>query len=319
MPRQPGTGDEDDATTGAAFMSRAVVAVDLGGTRIKAARVTDDDGTPVVSAAETVDAPRDLDGALAVLAPLLSRLGSDCAGVGLGVPGLVRADGIIQALPGKYDGIVGFDLPAWLRTQVDGPSVVVNDAVAYAMGEATWGAGRGAERVLVVTIGTGFGAAVIDQGRPISLGPFGGGIMGGNVLIGDEGSEYADTAGHRGTIEAHCRADRIVDYARAAGVEVDDVRGVYRAVAAGDRGAQEAIALYQSWLAHGIAALAVAHGADRVVVGGGPAGPEAPWWPGLEELVLPRLWPSHQLSVVPSALGDAAANVGLAQLARMAS
>jgi predicted NBD/HSP70 family sugar kinase len=89
--------------------------------------------------------------------------------------------------------------------------------------------------------------------------------------------------------------------------------------AAGERAALDAIEVYRGWLARGIAALAVAHGVDRVVVGGGPAGPEAPWWPGLEELVGARLWPSHVLTVGPSALGDAAATVGLAQLASMAS
>jgi predicted NBD/HSP70 family sugar kinase len=144
----------------------------------------------------------------------------------------------------------------------------------------------------------------------------GGGISGGNVLISDEGDELVDTAGRTGTIEARCRADRIVDYARMHGADVDDVRSVYALARAGDAAALGAVELYRSWLAKAIAALAVAHGVDGVVVGGGPATPDAPWLTGLEELVLPRLWPSHRLFVAVSALGDAAAPVGLAHLVR---
>jgi glucokinase len=297
----------------------AVVAIDMGGTRIKAARVeVDGAGGPQVVDATAVDAPRDVGGALAALGPLLDRFGAGCVGIGLAVPGLVRADGIIQALPGKYDGIVGFDLPGWLRSRVDVPSVVVNDAIAYGVGEATNGAGRNASRVLVMTIGTGVGVAVIDEGRPVSTGPLGGGISGGNVLISEEGGDLVDTAGRTGTLEARCRADRIVDYARMHGAAADDVRQVYALAAAGDTGALKGIDLYRSWLAKGIAALAVAHGVDGVVVGGGPATPDAPWLAGLEELVLPRLWPSHRLTLAVSALGDAAAPVGLAHLVRAA-
>ena len=298
---------------------KAVVAVDMGGTRIKAARVhlgagDDSSSAPQVVDQRTVDAPSSLAPALGVLAPLLSDLGAGAIGVGLAVPGLVRADGIIQALPGKYDGIVGFDLPSWLSAQTGVASVVVNDAIGYGVGEAVWGAGRGAQRVLVMTIGTGVGVAVIEDGEPVSSGPLGGGITGGNVLISEEDGGYLDTAGRSGTLEARCRADRIVDYARASGADVADVPGVYALAAAGDPAARAGIAHYRDWLARGVAALAVAHGADRVVIGGGPAVAAAPWMDGLAEQVRPRLWPSHELTIALSALGDSAAAVGLAHL-----
>ena len=295
----------------------AVVAIDMGGTRIKAARVElpeNAEASPRVVDQRTVDAPSSLDPALAVLAPLIAELGADAIGVGLAVPGLVKADGIIQALPGKYDGIVDFDLPAWLRSQVHAPAVVVNDAIGYGVGEAVWGAGRGAHRVLVMTIGTGVGVAVIEQGQPVSTGALGGGISGGNVLISDEDGGHLDTAGRSGTLEARCRADRIVDYAREAGADVADVPAVYARVAAGDASSIAGMERYSDWLGRAVAALAVAHGVDRVVIGGGPAVPGAPWMDGLIERVRPRLWPSHELTIELSALGDAAAAVGLAHL-----
>lgn len=295
----------------------AVVTVDMGGTRIKAARVEladNESAVPAVVEQRTVDAPSSLDPALGVLAPLLDELGRDVVGVGLAVPGLVRSDGIIQALPGKYDGIVGFDLPAWLTEQTGAPAVVVNDAIGYGVGEAVWGSGRGAHRVLVMTIGTGVGVAVIEDGRPVSTGPLGGGISGGNVLISEEDGGHRDTADRSGTLEARCRAQRIVDYAREAGADVTDVPGVYELVSAGDSSARAGVERYSHWLARGVSALAVAHGVDRVVIGGGPAVKGAPWLDGLADQVRPRLWPSHELTIELSALGDSAAAFGMAHL-----
>ena len=81
--------------------------------------------------------------ALERLAALGAELRADrpIAGVGLCVAGLVGDDGRVVALPGKLDGIVGLDLPAWLEDRFGVPARVRNDAVAYGIGEATRGGG----------------------------------------------------------------------------------------------------------------------------------------------------------------------------------
>lgn len=281
-----------------------VLAFDLGGSRLKAGLVE----AARVTAARTVPAPP-VDELVAGLRGLGDALlaGERATRVGLCVPGLVER-GTVVALPGKLDGIAGIDLARLLRETFGADVQVVNDAIAYAIGETTHGAGRGAGRVVVVTIGTGVGVGVVERGRPLGEGKLGGGLLGGQIPIGADGS---DTSGRAGTIEALCRAQRLVDLSPAHG----SVEALYRAHAAGDEAAAHAVARYRADLARALVALAHAHAPDRIVVGGGPITPENPLLLGIADLVRPHLFAGYDLEIVPAALGDGAALIGLAALA----
>ena len=246
-----------------------MLAIDLGGTRIKAAVVPGGEVDVV-----THDSPT-LSGALACPEEILERVVPDgCEVVGLCTPGVVEADRIV-ALPGKLDGAVGFDLVAWLTACTGGRAFVVNDAVAYAIGEA----GDQPGRTLVVTIGTGVGACVVEDGRPLGRGPYGGGTLGGPLPLTGDGP--TDTSGRAGTIEAWCRADRVDDPG------------------------------YPEMLARGMAALCLAYAPDTLVIGGGGARPDL-----IDSLDLaPLLWPGQQVAIRAARHGDAAALHGLAALA----
>ena len=246
-----------------------MLAIDLGGTRIKAGVVPGGDIEVVAHGSSTMA------GALSCLADVLGRLAPEgCDVVGLCTPGTV-ADNRVVALPGKLAGAVGFDLAGWLTACTGGRAFVVNDAVAYAVGEAADEPGR----TLVVTIGTGVGTCVVEDGRPLGRGPLGGGTLGGQLPLTEDGP--TDTSGRRGTVEAWCRADRV------------DEPG------------------YDRMLARGMAALCLADAPDTLVLGGGGARPEL-----IEGLDLaPLLWPGQQVSVRPARHGDTAALLGLAALA----
>jgi glucokinase len=292
---------------------RRVLAVDVGGTRIKAAVVGDGVDIGPLGFADT---PPDAETALAAVRRLGAELaqGAPLTGIGLCVPGLVDDNGRIVALPGKLDGIVGRDLPAELAAAFGARPVVVNDAVAYGAGEALAGAGAGASRVVVMTIGTGVGVTVFEDGRPVSRGPLGAGIQGGQIPIAAGDPRHLDTSDHHDTLEACCRAQRIVDYAVDAGGAYDSVEAVYAAAAAGAAPAVAGIERYRAYLVLAVRALANAHGAEVVVVGGGPVTGTDPLLDGVEAAVQRELWPTHQLSVRRASLGDAAALVGLAEL-----
>lgn len=255
---------------------------DLGGTRLKSG----------LAPQEVVAVTHDGDWR-AALSAALERTGAD--ELALAVPGLVE-EGRVVSLPGKLTGLAGADLSALLGVPVP---LVVNDAIAYGVGEAVGGAGRGASRVVVVTLGTGVGVAVVEDGAPLGRGRFGGGLLGGQLPLGGGGP--VDTAGRAGTFEAHCRADALV-------ASVPGAVDVESAYALGD------LTLYRGLLVRGLTALCLAHAPDVVVVGGGAARPAL--LEGVQEQVVAGLWPGQSVQVRMAELGDAAALAGLRQLLR---
>lgn len=292
-----------------------IIAFDVGGTRIKAGLVDRTSGE--VSSFRTAPADADFESALSAM----KRLGADLTasgdidGVGLCIPGIVDPNGIVVSLPGKLEGVEGYDLPAFLAEQFEVPSVVVNDAVAYAVGEAAFGQGAGMSRVVVMTIGTGVGVTVVEEGRPLGTGAFGAGIFGGHIPISERQEGYLDTNGRPDTFEALCRAQRIVDYANDAGGSFADVEEVYEAARSDDSAALEGIRDYRGHLTRGLVALTHAHAPEAIIVGGGPATADNPLLEGIEATVNERLFGSLEVKIRTARLGDTGALAGLARLA----
>jgi len=290
---------------------RAAVVFDLGGSRIKAGVVEADSGKLV--AFQTAIVNGDFEGALSAIKRLGRELsdGIDPAGTGLCVPGIVDERGIVISLPGKLDGVEGYDLPGFLSAELVPPAIVVNDAVAYAVGESAFGEGRGMMRVVVMTIGTGVGVTVVEDGRPLGSGTFGAGIFGGQIPISERLEGPEDTSGRSDTIEALCRARRIVDYASDAGGEFESVEEVYAAHRKGDGPAADGIRTYRAHLVRAIVALTHAHAPEAIVIGGGPMVDGNPIIEGIEDEVNERLFGSLEVRVRRAALGDSGALVGL--------
>lgn len=154
----------------------AVLAMDLGGTRLKAGIVA---GARVLRYRAAPVSPTDpLDGLLVMGHRLVAN--TSIARVGLCVPGVLDGSRIAH-LPGKLHGAVGVDLDRLLRKEFGCPVIVLNDAIANALGEARHGAGRGFLRVVVVTLGTGVGVGLVEDGHLLGRGRFGGGILGGQI------------------------------------------------------------------------------------------------------------------------------------------
>lgn len=135
------------------------LAIDVGGSGLKAA-VLDPAGamaservrvvTPTGAPPETV---------VALLADLVRDL-PPFDRVGVGFPGRVR-DGVVRTAPNLgHDGWRGFDLAAALQTTFGKPVRVANDADVQGLAVIE---GRGVE--LVITLGTGFGTGLYEDGR----------------------------------------------------------------------------------------------------------------------------------------------------------
>lgn len=145
-----------------------IAGIDLGGTNLKAVAVTPD-GAVLQRAArpmqDGVAAGADwVRSAQSAIADFSSQLGAAPSAVGVCAPGLAAGDRrSIAHLPGKLAGLAGLD---WTNALERADLVpVLNDAHAAILGEAWIGAAAGRRHVVMLTLGTGVGGAVIADGH----------------------------------------------------------------------------------------------------------------------------------------------------------
>lgn len=150
-------------------MSRVVLAIDFGGTKVDLATGLPD-GTLVERTRIPTDAAQGAEQAVrrAVEAgrALLGATPGTLAAVGVVSPGIVREDGIRYAP--NVPGWESLKLPGLLREGFDVETVAYgNDVKAAGGAEARWGALRGADPGLFLSLGTGIGAALVVGGRVV--------------------------------------------------------------------------------------------------------------------------------------------------------
>lgn len=156
----------------ACALPQASLALDIGGTKIAGAVVALEDGAqPLIVTRKTVptEAARGGDAVLATVVALAQELADaaegELAGIGVSTAGRVDAhDGSIAYANEIMPGWTGQPVGAALKEALGVPAAVLNDVQAHALGEARWGAGRGAQTCVVVAAGTGLGGGIIAHG-----------------------------------------------------------------------------------------------------------------------------------------------------------
>jgi glucokinase len=139
----------------------AAIGIDIGGTRLCAARVSGG----VIAARAVADSSRDPSVVMARLLDLVAQLRDDTVrALGIGVPGQAQA-ATRRVLSGGYVDLSGFDFAAGIETATGLPVTIENDATMALLGEAAYGAARGQARGVMLTIGTGIGGAVLELGQ----------------------------------------------------------------------------------------------------------------------------------------------------------
>ncbi len=261
--------------------TRPVLALDVGGTKL-AAGVVLPDGE--VRASETIPTRATataevLFGDLAGLCDrVLARAGLDAAelaGVGVGCGGpMVYPEGRVSPL----------NIPAWrdfplrdrLAERYRRPAVVDNDAKAFALGEYSLGAGRGARCLLGMVVSTGVGGGIVEAGR-LAHGASGNAGHVGHLIAFPNGAPCA--CGARGCVEAIASGTGLAGRARRAiarGVRTELSRGATAAdvAAAARRGDELATRLMHDAaiaVGRGVAAATSLCDLDRIVIGGSVA------------------------------------------------
>jgi glucokinase len=196
-------------------------------------------------------------------------------GVGCGGP-MVYPDGIVSPL----------FIPAWrafpLRSRLAEafglPVTLDNDANAFALGEALFGAGRGARYLLGIVVSTGVGGGIVADGR-VFHGATGNAGHIGHAIVAAEGPRCSCGAG--GCLTAYASGTGLVARAREAitggestalaGLPDDGLTGqaIAEAATGGDAFAGELMREAGIALARGIADAANILDLERVILGGG--------------------------------------------------
>ena len=184
---------------------------DIGGTRLKAGRVSADGriaGSAIVeTGGERFERiwERLLDFGRTVIE---THGQGGLQGVGVALPGLVEPEFGSRHLPGKVLGIEGFPLRHGLEAAFGVPARCVNDGAAAALAEWRFGAARGHDDVVALTLGTGVGCGVILGGRLLTSRHQGAGVSFGHATIHSGGRTCL--CGNIGCAETAVSANAVV-------------------------------------------------------------------------------------------------------------
>ena len=287
-----------------------LIGVDVGGTAIKLIRCTED-GLPTAELEVPTPQPA-LPGAVTTaIAEAIDALDPEglATRVGIGHPGPADAHGRVARIAINLEGWQEVPLADWLEPQIQRPVTLANDANCALLGEAWQGAARDAADVLLLTLGTGVGGAVLLNGA-LFLGRTGAAAEPG--LIGVDPDGPACNSGNRGSLEQFCS---IAGLARLSPLSPQEL---LQRADAGDRDAQAVWQAYGRWLGIGLSSLLYVLTPELVLIGGGLSAASAHFLPAVWQEVERRvLWPSREgLRITPCALGNGAGRLGAAWLAR---
>lgn len=249
--------------------------------------------------------------------------------IGLAAPGPINPrTGVIYSAP-NIQGWVNLPLAQIVRERFGVPTALGNDANLAALGESKYGAGRGYSHILYITISTGIGGGVIEDGK-LLLGHQGLATEIGHTTVLPDGPMCG--CGHRGHLEALASGTAIANYVREqlasgipsslAEIATPSARDVSLAAEQGDPLALSALSRAGTYLGHAVGDFLHLFNPQIVILGGGvsQAGPLLinPLRAAMSEMLISPEY-AHGLVITTAALGDDAGLMGAYALAQSIS
>ncbi len=262
-------------------MARYVFGADVGGTTVKIGLLTEGGEKVEFWEIPTVTANHGAQIIPDIAASMRAKMNerniddSDVVGAGIGVPGAVNIDGLChQAVNLGWEKV---NVVNELHSALKLPVKAGNDANVAALGEAWKGGGQGYPNMLLVTLGTGVGGGIINEGKILTGAKGSGGEIGHIHLVDDE--PEACGCGKHGCFEEYASATGAVRIAKRilAATSEDSIlrnkdfecRDIFDAAKAGDKVAVQIAEKYGYYLGKGIAAVATVVNPEIIVLGGG--------------------------------------------------
>jgi glucokinase len=254
-------------------MEKVIGAVDIGGTKI-AVGLVNAQGRILAQAVSPTAPEKGVEDGLERINTMLGACqaqlqGSRLAGIGVGCTGPVDPD----------TGVLGPNsfLPLWegvklvdrLQSMTGVPVAIENDADAAALGEVSWGAGRGATPCIYVTVSTGIGCGIVVDGKLYR------GVAGAHPELGHHVIDWTSGqdcyCGGKGCWESLASGPAVAAWYQSQSPEAVgvDAREICRRAEAGEPLAREAARREGLYLGIGLANLINAFVPEVIVLGGG--------------------------------------------------
>jgi glucokinase len=259
---------------------RTAIGIDLGGSHVTAAVVTEDG--KIHSAHEQDLDDLAFDAVVQVLSAQVSAAlkdaGSKVVGIGIGSPGNIDAEsGAVLYSPNF--GWSNVPLGKAVRSHFNLPVFVGNDARCATLGEHAFGAGRGTEDFVMLTLGTGIGGGIVGNGELLLGNRWGAGEIGHHQIRPTDG--FICGCGKTGCFEAQASGTGLIRHAFAvapsfprstlldASRDKLSSKKIRKAAQAGDKHALGAWKNYASDLSIGLANVISFVNPERIALGGG--------------------------------------------------
>lgn len=298
-------------------MSPLALGADIGGTKILTALV-DDAGRMVRSWRTPTDAARGGEAVMATLetaiAQALAEVNAEIVGIGVSAAGQVDHDrGRIAYASPNIPGWSGMPVGDRLESRFARPIVVDNDGNAAAFGEWWAGGERRPESLVMVTVGTGIGGGIVQQGRVLRGAHWRGGEIGHMILVADG---VRCNCGQPGCLEVYASGTAIARLAHEARPGwAPDGPAVFDAAAQGDAVAEAVLEQAARYLALGLVSLSSVLDPEAFLIGGGVAS-QPSYLPrvrrALADTAVCGTRPFDLSRLRPASLGEAAGAIGAA-------
>ncbi|QNP28446.1 ROK family protein [Cylindrospermopsis curvispora] len=287
-----------------------VIGIDLGGTSIKSG-VFDRNGKRLQSITLQTPKPATPE---AVLSTMLEGINSlikqndRILALGVGTPGPVDAAGRVAKVAINLEGWDNVPLAEWLENRTGIPTILANDANCAGLGEAWLGAGRDFENLILLTLGTGVGGAIILDGK-LFVGHQGAAGELGLITLNPHGPLC--NSGNQGSLEQYTSIGAI---SRRTGKDPAILGELAK------QGDIQSLTFWQEYgkdLGIGLTSLIYVLTPQAIIIGGGISASFEYFLPAMQQEIENRVLPSSRvgLQILKAQLGNSAGMAGAAKLA----
>lgn len=311
------------------------IGIDVGGTNVKIALV-DDNGKIIYSNSVPTYAKmgyeytvNNIKQAIRDLMKETNTTPTDIEGIGFDFPGQVDCKtGVVKLAP-NIPGWVNVPIAQMIEDEFHIPTRIDNDVRCAALGELKFGAGRGCENFICITVGTGIGSGIVINGKVVRGATNAAGEL-GHIKLQMNGGPICG-CGDTGCLEAFASGPAIVamaqDYikggkstkfremAAAEGGEITPYM-VAKAAEEGDPVAKRIFEIIGEYIGIGLTSVINLLNPERVIIGGGVAESGELLLAPIRKTIKERAMvvAGNAVEIVPAQLGNSAGVIGASML-----